>query len=112
VTVYAVQEPARFDPGKGKWLPKVNLQSAAGFGEVVTLIPHDHVNAALVTKPTLHKLRRALKDFSDDDYLLPVGDIVLCGMAMAVALRENRGRARVLRWNREQKRYDVVEVEL
>jgi len=110
MTVYAVQEPRTFDHATKKWKPRVNIRAAEAFGEVVTLIPHDHVHAALVTQPTLYKLRRLLRDYSDDDYILPVGDVTLVAMATAVAMRENRGKARLLRWSRERREYDVVEV--
>lgn len=112
MTVYAVQEPCSYDKATQRWLPRINIYNASEFGEVVTLIPPDQVNAAMVTKPTLHKLRRALRDFSDDDYILPVGDVTLVGMAIAVALRENRSRANILRWNRNERKYDVVAVAL
>ena len=109
MTVYAVQEPRTYNADKDKWLPRVNIYNAKPFGEVTTLIPHDHVHAALVTRPTLHKLRRGLKDFCDDDYLLPVGDPVLVALAALTAARENRGRVKFLRWSRERREYDVVE---
>lgn len=109
MTVYAVQEPRTYDKVKDRWLPRVNIHNASSFGEVTTLIPHDHVHAALVTQPTLHKLRRLLRDFSDEDYLLPVGDPVLIALAALTAAKENRGRVKFLRWSRERKEYDVVE---
>jgi len=109
MTVFAVQEPRSFDRESGIWKPRVNIYTAEPFGEVQTLIPHDHVHAALVTQPTLHKMRRLLRDFSDEDYLLPVGDPVLIALAAMTAARENRGKVRFLRWSRERKEYDVVE---
>jgi hypothetical protein len=112
MTVYAVQVPHHFDQGAQAWRPKVNVHAASHLGEVVTLIPHEQVHAALVTQPTLATLRRGLKDFCDEDYLLPVGDITLVAMATAVALNVNRGRARLLRWSREHKKYDIVELHL
>lgn len=110
VTVYAVQEPCiKVD---GKWQPKIDIQTASDFGDVVTLVPASHTRAALVTQPTLAGFRRALQDFCDDDYILPVGDITLVAMAVAVAASINRGRVKLLRWSREDKRYDVVDMDL
>lgn len=112
MTVYAVQEPHRFDHAAGAWKPLINLRAAEPFGGVRTLIKHNHVHAALITQPTLMALRRGLKDFCDDDYLLPVGDPVLIAMASMIAARENRGRVNMLRWSKERREYDVVQVVL
>jgi len=110
VTVYAVQVPHYFDQGAQEWRPKVNVHAATSFGAVVTLIPHDQVHAALVTHPTMNTLRRKLKDFNDEDFILPVGDITLVAMAVSIALDVNRRRAKLLRWSRERREYDVVEL--
>lgn len=112
MTVFAIQEPMYKCRQTGEWRPKINLRDAESFGDVITLIPGQHVNAALVTQPTMHKLKRELQHFGDCDYILPVGDITLVGMAIAVAMNVNRGRAKLLRWNREERRYDVVEANL
>lgn len=112
MTVYAVQVPHYFDQGAKEWRPKVNVHNATPYGAVVSLVPHDQVQAALVTQPTLSTLRRKLKDFNDDDYLLPVGDITLVAMAVAVALDVNRRRVKLLRWSRERKAYDVIDLNL
>jgi hypothetical protein len=112
MTVYAVQVPHYFDPHAKAWRPKVNVHSATSYGQVVSLVPHEQVHAARVTQPTLVALRRQLKDFSDADYILPVGDISLVAMAVAVALDVNRRRAKLLRWSRDRKEYDVIDLNL
>lgn len=112
MTVYAVQEPMRFDRDKGKWTPTINIKSAEVFGPVEVLVQGRHVHAAMVTQPTIYKMRHALRNFDDDDYLLPVGDPSLVAMAAAMAAKANMGRFKLLRWNRQDKRYDVVEVVL
>lgn len=110
MTVYAVQEPCTFDQVSQKWRPRINIYNASSFGDIVTLIPSNQVHAALLPVPTLHKMRSELRDFSDDDYLLPVGDPVLIAMAAMTAARENRGKVKFLRWSRDRKEYDTVEV--
>lgn len=110
MTVFAVQEPCSYK--NGQWVPRVNIYTAEPYGEVRKLVKASHVHAALLPQPTIRALRRDLKDFSDDDYLLPVGDVSLVAMATAVALENNRGRAKLLRWNREERRYDVVVIDM
>jgi len=110
VTVYAVQEPCSYKDGQ--WVPRVNIYSAEPYGEVQKLVKASHIHAALLPQRTLRAMRRELKDFSDDDYLLPVGDVSLVAMATAVALEVNRGRAKLLRWNRDERRYDVVAIDM
>ena len=110
MTVFVPQVPSTYDHDRGKWHPRINVRNASPYGEVVELVPPHEVHAVMVTQPTLRRLRRELKDFGDGDYVLPVGDPTLVALTVAVALEMNRGRAKLLRWSRERREYDVVEL--
>lgn len=112
MTVYAVQIPHKRDQNTGLWHPKIDVKTAEAFGHIVELVQPQHVHAALVTAPTVNRMKQALKDFSDDDYILPVGDVTLSSMAVAVAAGVNRGKVKMLRWNQNEKRHDVVNFNL
>ena len=49
------------------------------------------------------------KNFSDDDYLLLVGDPSIIGACCAIASRYNNGRYKVLKWDRLERRYFPIE---
>ena len=57
------------------------------------------------------KIKAALKDYSDDDYILCIGDPAAIGIAIHYALMANRQRVNILKWDRREYRYYPVEVE-
>jgi hypothetical protein len=97
--VYVVQEA----PGR-------NLLPAAEYGKVEVLLPPG--NVAYSSVPTVRRLRDKLKDFCDEDYLLLMGDPAAIAMAGAVASDNNRGRIKLLKWDRQEMKYYVVNVNL
>jgi N-acetyl-beta-hexosaminidase len=50
----------------------------------------------------------ALRDFSDDDYLLLIGNPVFIGWATAIAAAYNEGRVNLLMWSGKEKGYREV----
>ena len=100
MTVYVIQEA----PGR-------NILSASDYGELKVVLPSSY-NLFLSVGPTVSRIKRKLKDFSDDDYLLLMGDPACIGVACAVASDLNRGKFKVLKWDREEQKYYPVEVDL
>lgn len=98
--VFIVQE----SPGK-------DLLSAADYGEVRILLPPER-QVTFSPGPVVHDLDSKLSDFSDSDYLVLVGDPVAIGIACAVAARWNNGRFNVLKWDRFERRYYPIRIEL
>ena len=100
LTVYITQEVRGRD-----------LSDAAAFGELDILVPaKDQVS--LSAQPTVRRMIRKLAKFTDDDYLLLSGDPVCIGVACALAAQNNRGRFRVLKWDRLEAKYYPVDVNL
>lgn len=87
-----------------------NVTPARNFGDLTVLLPDGDV--VLSPGPTTRKLQRALKAFSDTDYLLLMGDPVAIGMACAVASDINQGRFKLLKWDRQCHVYYPVDVDL
>ena len=56
---------------------------------------------------TLKVLNEALENFSDIDYLLPLGDLSLVVTASIIAARNSGGDVRILRWDRMLRQYVV-----
>jgi hypothetical protein len=85
--VYVLQEV----PGTRAGRPKFNIMSPG---------------------PIKHKLERLLKDFNDNDYLLLSGDPQIIFMVGAVIAKVNNGRAKSLKWDRQENTYYPLEFDL
>ena len=99
MTVYVLQEMGR------------NIRSAEKFGDLKVLLP-DNRQIVLSSGPISFKLRQELKTFNDDDYLLLIGDPAIIAVAAAVAANVNNGRFKVLKWDRDDKAYYDIEIDL
>ena len=99
MTVYVLQEMGR------------NFRSAEKFGDLKVLLP-DNKQIVLSSGPLTHKLMKELKDFNDNDYLLLIGDPAIIAIAGAIASEMNRGKFKVLRWDRNESRYYDIEIDL
>jgi folate-dependent tRNA-U54 methylase TrmFO/GidA len=96
------------------YIPQVmdyNVRSAEKFGELTVMLP-DNKQMILASGPLTFKLQQELKDFSDDDYLLLIGDPAIIAVCGAIAAKNNVGRFKVLKWDRNEKRYYDLEIDL
>ncbi len=96
------------------YIPQVmdyNVRSAEKFGELTVMLP-DNKQMILASGPLTFKLQQELKDFSDDDYLLLIGDPAIIAVCGAIAAKNNGGRIKVLKWDRNEKRYYDLEIDL
>ena len=99
-TVYVTQEN-----------PRVNIVSASQWGDLEPLTnPFDqiHMNPARLVS----QIRRKLRGFGDDDWLLAMGDPAIIGVAFAIAAELNRGRVNLLKWDKMEKSYYPVKIGL
>ena len=97
--VYVVQE------ARGR-----NLIPATNYGTIEVLLPPG--NVAFSSFPTVRRLNDKLRNFSDKDYLLLMGDPAAIAMAGAIAANNNRGNMKLLKWDKQETSYYVVEVNL
>ena len=96
------------------YIPQVmdyNVRSAEKFGELTVMLP-DNKQMILASGPLTFKLQQELKDFSDDDYLLLIGDPAIIAVCGAIAAKNNGGRFKGLKWDRNEKRYYDLEIDL
>ena len=97
MTVYVVQEP------KG-----INIISATKYGDIEIVLPAtEHIT--FETEGVVEKIKNKLKNITEDDYLLLLGDPAAIGIATYFALKTNK-RCQFLKWDRQEKMYYVVEV--
>ena len=99
MTVYVVQE-----------IPKFNILSAGKYGELELLLPEGQIT--LSSGPTIKRLRHKLRNFTDDDYLLLIGDPLAIGLAVAIASNVNRGKVKLLKWDRQETQYYPLSVNI
>ncbi len=107
--VFVVYEPVRVTDS-GDVVPLFDLSPVLEFGKPEILL--QHTQSALNTVPMVRKLNDKLKDFSDDDYLVPTGDPVAIAIAAMSAARANNGRVKLLRWEKRQRRYYALDVDM
>ena len=89
--------------------PRVDIVSANQWGDLVPLAsPFDQV--LINPGRMVSVMRRKLKGFSDNDWLLAMGDPAIIGIAFAIAADANRGRVNLLKWDKIEKTYYPVKV--
>lgn len=99
-TVYVVSETG-----------KHNITPALNFGNIVTVLP-PNAQVAFSTGPTISRIHRKLAKFCDEDYLLFVGDPTAIGIISAIAAHKNKGRYKCLKWDRMEKRYIPIQIDI
>lgn len=88
-----------------------NIAPALDYGRIETILP-PNAQIAFSVVPTLRRIQRKLEKFSDDDYLLLIGDPSAIGICCAVAAARNNGRFKCLKWDKLERRYIPIEVDL
>jgi hypothetical protein len=97
MTVYVVQKPDK----------KKNILSATEYGELNFILSEED-NIMYEPESVTSEIKDSLQNFSDDDYLLLIGDPVAIGVATHFALLSNENSAKILKWdNREYKYYSI-----
>ena len=106
--VYLTQEiPTDIETGK----PKYNVMGASKYGEIKTLLPM-YSQMILSPGPLIQKLRTLLKDYTSDDYLLLSGDPATIGVICSVVSDMTNGKFKFLKWDRQEKTYYPIEIDL
>ena len=105
--VYVIQEI----PGTSQGAPKYNIMGAQKYGQIVTLLP-EYSQMILSPGPLIIKLRTLLKDIKPTDYLLLTGDPAIIGVAVSIVSDMTNGRYKLLKWDRQEKTYYAVEINL
>lgn len=109
-TVYVPQEPLKRDHHTGEMRPFMDLSDAARFGDLEILLPGGA--SMFQAQPMVQAMKRRMQQFSEEDYVLCVGDPTAIGIAVAMAAKYNRGRVKILKWDRKLRSYISQEVEI
>ena len=106
-TVYVVQEIAGTREGR----PKFNIMGAAEYGKLKFLLD-ERSQMIFSPGPLIVKLKSLLKDFKPTDYLLLTGDPAIIGVVCSLVSDVTNGRYNLLKWDRQEKRYYPIEIDL
>ena len=88
-----------------------NISSAMDYGQLETILP-PNAQIAFSVVPTVRRIQRKLDKFTDADFLLLIGDPSAIGITCAVAAMKNTGRFKCLKWDKRERRYIPLEVDL
>ena len=105
--VYVLQEL----PGTRIGRPKFNIMGASKYGKLKVLLKED-TQIILSPGPVIFELRRRLKNYTSKDFLLLSGDPAIIGLACTIASDINNGRFNLLKWDRQEKVYYPLEIDL
>lgn len=96
--VFITQNVLMRNRQSGEMEAKFDLSKAEKYGELYPLLlPGQDM---ISTVPVVRTLREKLWDFTDDDYLLLLGDPALIAAAAAIAAERNDGRFKILKFDR------------
>ena len=90
-------------------VPIMDLTPASEYGDIEILLPSG--------RPTmdLANIQRAIKEkiaeSTDDDYVVAIGDPALMSLVVALLLIKN-GKVKMLKWDKNNRRYYSVEIKL
>ena len=106
-TVFVIQDI----PGTKLGAPKINIIGAREFGDLKVLLPE---NSQIILSPTyvIQTLKQKLKDYQLDDYLLLTGDPAIIGVACSIVSDITNGKYNLLKWDKQERRYYPVEIDL
>jgi len=105
--VYVIQEIAGTKDGK----PKINILGAAEYGTFKFLLP-ELSQMIFSPGPLIFKLRKGLKDYSTEDFLLLTGDPAIIGVACSIVADITNGKFNLLKWDKQERKYYPIHINL
>ena len=108
--VYVIQEIAGSADGR----PKINIMGASDYStsrDFIFLLP-ELSQIIFSPGPLIFKLRKGLKNFTTEDYLLLTGDPAIIGVACSIVSDITNGRYNLLKWDKQERKYYPIEINL
>ena len=105
--VYVIQEI----PGTQAGNPKINIMGASKYGEFKFLLP-EFSQIIFSPGPLIFKLRKSLKDYRPEDYLLLTGDPAIIGVACSIVSDMTNGKYNLLKWDKQERQYYPIAIDL
>ena len=105
--VYVIQEIAGTKEGR----PKINIMGAAEYGTFKFLLP-ELSQMIFSPGPLIFKLRKGLKDYTTEDFLLLTGDPAIIGVACSIVSDITSGKFNLLKWDKQERKYYPIHINL
>ena len=105
--VYVIQEIAGTKDGK----PKINILGAAEYGTFKFLLP-ELSQMIFSPGPLIFKLRKGLKNYAAEDFLLLTGDPAIIGVACSIVADMTSGKFNLLKWDKQERKYYPIHINL
>ena len=108
--VYVIQEI----PGSQAGTPKINIMGAAAYSttnDFIFLLP-EFSQMIFSPGPLIFKLRKGLRNYKPEDYLLLTGDPAIIGVACSIVSDITNGKYKVLKWDKQERKYYPIEINL
>lgn len=106
--VFVVCEPIRVENGHAT--KAVDVSPAGKWGRIIVIL--QSTQSLIAPAQMIQTITEKLKDFCDDDYLVPLGDPVVMSVVASIAARNNGGRVRYLKWDRRNMDYQVIQTSI
>ena len=105
--VYVIQEIAGTKEGR----PKINILGAGEYGTFKFLLP-ELSQMIFSPGPLIFKLRKGLKDYTHEDFLLLTGDPAIIGVACSIVSDITNGKFNLLKWDKQERKYYPIHINL
>ena len=108
--VYVIQEI----PGSKAGTPKINIMGAASYSttnDFIFLLP-EFSQMIFSPGPLIFKLRKGLRNYTSEDYLLLTGDPAIIGVACSIVSDITHGKYNVLKWDKQERKYYPIAINL
>ncbi len=105
--VYVIQEISGTREGR----PKINIIGASKYGDFVFCLP-EMAQIIFSPGPLIFKLRKILKEYTSEDYLLLTGDPAIIGVACSIVSDITGGKYKVLKWDKQERQYYPIVIDL
>ena len=105
--VYVIQEIVGTREGK----PKINILGAAEYGTFKFLLP-ELSQMTFSPGPLIFKLRKGLKDYATEDFLLLTGDPAIIGVACSIVADITAGKFNLLKCDKQERKYYPIHINL
>ena len=99
--VYVLQHPPR----------NMNILGAQEFGNLVICLP-ELSQLIFSSSPFIFKMKKNLKDFAPNDYILCTGDPAIIGLSTAIVSENTHGQFNLLKWDKRERVYYPLRIDL
>jgi hypothetical protein len=92
----------------------INILGASDFGYLVICLPNYGPDSQIIfsSSPFVFKMRKNLRDFRKQDYILLTGDPAIIGISCAIVSDTTNGQFKLLKWDRRESKYYPIDFDL